>query len=234
MDRRRRTRASKPGESARSVGDGAASIPKAVIFDIGRVIVRLDPKRALEPFAAAMNGSGEQSAKTLSAEDAWELIRADQRWHDWQEGRISSVEWHRHLMQRLNISLGFEEFREAWNLVIDPDLILGESFFAGLSTRCRLALLSNTDPIHVEYLEQRFSFCHQFPVKIYSCRVGMSKPSPAIYEAALESLGVGAREALYVDDMPEFVAAARRIGIDSICFTTKALLELELRRRHLC
>ena len=234
MDHQRSSKQKKAPESAHSAGEHAASIPKAAIFDIGRVIVRLDPKRAFEPIAAAMNGRGEQSARIISAEDAWELIRADQRWPDWQEGRLSSAEWHRHLMERLHVSLGFEEFREAWNRVIDPELILGESFFAKLSARCRLALLSNTDPIHVEYLEQRFSFRHHFPVRIYSCRVGMSKPSPAIYRAALESLGVAAQEAVYVDDIPEFAAAARAIGLDSICFRTKELLESELHRRHLC
>jgi FMN phosphatase YigB (HAD superfamily) len=221
-------------ESSREAVERAAPIPKAVIFDIGRVIVRLDPKRALQPIVKAIHGRGEESAKVLSAEDAWERIRADQRWHDWQEGRISSAEWHRHLMERLGISVGFEEFRKAWNLVIDPELILDDAFFERLSARCRLALLSNTDPIHVEHLEQRFSFWRHFPVRIYSCRAGMSKPSPAIYKAALESLEVTAREAVYVDDIGEFIGAARQMGLDSIQFQTKELLESELRRRHLC
>ena len=220
-------------ESSRGAAEVTAPIPKAVIFDIGRVIVRLDPRRALEPVAAAMNGSGKLRSRTPSAEDVWELIRADERWHDWQEGRISPIQWHQHLMRRLKLSLGFEEFRKAWNLVIDPDLILGDAFFERLSARCRLALLSNTDPIHVEHLEQRFSFWRYFPVRVYSCRVGMSKPSPAIYGAALDSLGVAAEEALYVDDIGEFVSAARQIGLDSIHFQTKELLESELRRRRL-
>lgn len=211
-----------------------ASKPKAVIFDIGRVIVRLDPRRALAPIAAAMRGGADQSAKQLSAEDAWDLIRADPRWRDWQEGRMSSTEWHEHLMRRLKLSLSYAEFRDAWNLVLDPELILSESLFAQLSTRCRLALLSNTDPIHVECLERNFTFSSHFPVRIYSCRIGASKPSPAIYQAALESLGVGAPEAVYIDDMQEFVDAARELGLDAIHFETRDLLEQELRRRGLC
>jgi glucose-1-phosphatase len=204
-----------------------------VIFDIGRVIVRLDPARALTPIAAAMHGGVNQSAKRLSAEGAWELIRADQHWHDWQEGRISPPEWHQHLMRRLKLSLSYAEFRNAWTRVLDPELILGESFFDQLGARCQLALLSNTDPIHVECLEERFTFGRHFPVRIYSCRVGTSKPSPRIYRAALESLGVAAHESMYVDDIQEFVDAARQVGLDAIRFRTRALLEAELRRRHL-
>lgn len=207
-----------------------AQIPKAVIFDIGRVIVRLDPKRAFTPLAAAMRKAADPSAKRLSAEDAWELIRADEHWHEWQEGRMSPAKWHQHLMGRLKLSLTYEQFRDAWNQVLDPETILGEDLFVRLGTRCRLALLSNTDPIHVECLEQSFTFGRHFPVRIYSCSVGASKPSPAIYQAALDSLGVAAPEALYIDDIQEFVDAAQQLGMAALRFQTADLLELELRR----
>jgi len=220
-----------------SVGEHMPSTPKAVIFDIGRVIVRLDLKRALAPIAAAMHTSTDtstdQSAKHLSPEKSWELIRADRHWQDWQEGRITSAEWHRHLMRRFKLSLSYGEFRDAWNLVLDPELILAESLFGQLGARCQLALLSNTDPIHVECLEERFTFGRYFPVRIYSCRIGASKPSPVVYRAALELLGVAAHEALYVDDIQEFVDAARQLGLDAIRFETRHLLEVELCRRQL-
>ena len=209
-------------------------MPKAIIFDIGRVIVRLDPKRALAPTGVTIHGAVNQPASCLSAEETWELIRADQHWHDWQEGRISPAEWHQYLMRRLKLSLGYEEFREAWNQILDRELILRESLFVQLSSRCQLALLSNTDPIHAECLEERFTFGRHFPVRIYSCSIGASKPSPLIYRAALESLGVAAHEALYIDDVQEFVDAAERVGMDGIRFETGELLEAELRVRQLC
>lgn len=207
--------------------------PKALIFDVGRVIVRLDVKRAFSPIAAVMAGDIEPSTKRLSPEEAWELIRADGRWQDWQEGRMSPAQWHEHLMRNLGLSLSYAEFRDSWNLVLDPETILSENLFVQLGARCRLALLSNTDPIHAESLEHRFTFVRHFPVRIYSCWVGTSKPSSAIYRAALESLGVAAHEALYIDDIQEFVDAAKGVGLDAIRFETRELLELELRRRCL-
>ena len=224
----------KTGKESRVLeGECGLPTPKAVIFDIGRVIVRLDLKRAMAPIATAMQGATSPSAKYRSAEEIWELIRSDQYWHAWQEGRMSSVEWHRHLMGRLDLSLSFGEFRDAWNLVLDPEPILGEDLFVRLSDRCQLALLSNTDPIHVESLEQRFTFGRHFPVRIYSCEIGASKPSPAIYRAALRSLQVDPHEALYIDDIQEFVGAARKMGMDAIHFETRDMLESELRRRRL-
>jgi glucose-1-phosphatase len=230
---RRKNKVENQKRSRRPSAKRAVSIPKAVIFDIGRVIVRLDPKRAFAPIATGITDATNSRAKQLSA-NVWKLICADEHWQEWQEGRLSPAKWHRHLMQRLKLSLTFGEFRDAWNRVLDPELILPEELFVQLSARCQLALLSNTDPIHAECLERRFSFWRHFPVRIYSCQVGATKPSPAIYRAALESLGVAASEALYIDDIPEFAEAARKVGLDAICFKTSELLEVDLHRRHLC
>jgi len=216
--------------SSLSKADSQSSRPKAVIFDIGRVIVRLDLHRAFGSNATLVHVGG-QSAQPLSPEDIWKMICADARWQEWQEGRLSPAEWHEHLMHRLKLSLSYGEFRDAWNLVLDPEPILGENLFVQLKGRCQLALLSNTDPIHVDALEQGFTFARHFAVRIYSCSVGATKPSPAIYEAALDALGVPPQEALYVDDMREFVEAARDMGMDAIQFRDPRLLESELRLR---
>lgn len=207
--------------------------PKAVIFDIGRVIVRLDARRAFAPISPMLEHAAGPSGKPLSPQATWEFIRSDDRWNDWQEGRMSPGEWHEHLMRRLRLPLSYEEFRDAWNRVLDPELILSEALFVRLARRCRLALLSNTDPIHVACLEESFALGRHFPVRIYSCRVGASKPSPRIYLAALQALSVSPEETLYIDDVQEFVLAARQLGLDAVQFKTVPLLEGDLRRRHL-
>ena len=206
--------------------EAAEHSPKAVIFDIGRVIVRLQPERTL---ASLASGGGADR----SPEQIWSAIQGDPHWVDWQEGRMQPREWHRHLTQQLNISLGFQEFCTVWNRVLDPETILNESLFTKLAARCRLALLSNTDPLHSGVLEARFSFLRHFPVRIYSCRVGASKPAPAIYHAALRAVGVPAAEALYIDDIAEYVQAARKMGLDAIRFENPAQLFQELSRRGL-
>jgi len=200
--------------------------PKAVIFDIGRVIVRLHPERALEPLAA-------RSARGLSPEQLWTAIENDPLWENWQEGRMQPREWHQHLTRQLEISLEFQEFCAAWNRALDPITILKESLFAKLAARCRLAVLSNTDPLHSAALEAQFPFLRHFPARIFSCRIGASKPAPAIYQAALHAVGVQAAEALYIDDVAEYAQAARQMGLDAIRFESPAQLAQELSRRGL-
>jgi putative hydrolase of the HAD superfamily len=51
---------------------------------------------------------------------------------------------------------------------------------------------------------------------LLSCEVGHAKPSPEIYQRALDALGVGARDAVFVDDQPSYCEGALALGIRPI------------------
>jgi glucose-1-phosphatase len=192
---------------------------RAVIFDIGRVLVRVDVGRA-------MNGLG--AGPSLSPAEMWAAIEKDPRWPDWQEGRISPRDWHLHLGKRLGTSLTFEQFTEAWNRALDPEPIQDISLFEKLAKGYRLALLSNTDAIHVAHMEPTYDFFRFFPVRIYSCSVGASKPSPLIYREALRACKVQAGQAVYIDDILAYVEAARRLGMAGIHYQSPGKLASDL------
>jgi len=202
-------------------GESAVEPPKAIIFDIGRVIIRIDMARA---FGMLGTGIG------LSPEQALKILEADPRWEDWQSGHMTPLEFHAHVKEKFRLTLSFEDFCDIWNRILEPVTILEESMFERLASGCRLALLSNTDPIHVAHIEARYSFVRHFPVRVYSCRVGATKPSAAIYRRALRELGVSPAEAVYIDDVPEYAAAACRLGMRAIEFTSPAALQAEFCR----
>ena len=197
----------------------AARKLRAVIFDIGRVLIRIDVGRAMKGMASGLS---------LSPEELWSAIENDPRWKDWQEGRISARDWHLHMQRRFGGSATFEEFTEKWNLVLDPEPIHGKELFEKLSKKYRLALLSNTDPIHVAYMESRYDFFSYFPARVYSCAVGASKPSPIIFQEALRACRIRAEEAVYVDDIEGYVDAARRLGMLGVHFRSAAQLRSDL------
>jgi len=195
---------------------------RAVIFDIGRVLVKLDLARAIEGLSHGIS---------LSPAELWSAIEKDPHWHDWQEGRISPHDWHLHISKRLGSPLKFEEFREAWNRSLHPVPIHSDDLFASLAKKHRLALLSNTDPIHVAHLESTFSFFRFFPAptRIYSCLVRASKPSPIIFQAALKAVKTPASQAVFIDDILEYVQAARSLGLHGIQYLNPAQLRSDLR-----
>ena len=122
---------------------------QAIIFDIGRVLVRVDISRAMQGLAQGIS---------LSPQELWTAIEKDPRWPDWQEGRVSARDWHLHITKLLGSSLTFDQFSEAWNRALDPQPIQQNSLFESLRKNFRLGLLSNTDPIHVAHLEVTFDF----------------------------------------------------------------------------
>lgn len=193
---------------------------RAIIFDIGRVLVRVDVSRAMMGLASGL---------ALNPQEVWSAIEKDPRWTDWQEGRISPQDWHLHLSKRLGGSLSFEQFTEVWNRALVPEPIQSDSFLEKLSKNYKLALLSNTDPIHMSHAEKHFSFFRFFPARIYSFRVGVSKPDPLIYREALRACKVGAEDAVYIDDVAAYVQAGQHLGMAGVVFQTPEELQGNLR-----
>ena len=79
----------------------------------------------------------------------------------------------------------------------------------------RLALVSNCS-FDTPPLIERLELAREFDAIILSFEVGMLKPDPGIYEAALASLGdISPEEALFVDDQPFFCDGATALGLDT-------------------
>ena len=56
----------------------------------------------------------------------------------------------------------------------------------------------------------------------------MSKPNPKIYILALEKLNLNPNQTFFIDDVPEYVDAASKLGISAILFLNPQQLRLEL------
>jgi putative hydrolase of the HAD superfamily len=194
---------------------------RAIIFDIGRVLIRVDVGRAMKELGSGLR---------LSPTELWSAIEKDPRWQDWQEGRIPAHDWHLHLTRRLGVTLTFDQFAHAWNQVLEPTPIHESLLFETLSKKHRLALLSNTDPIHVAHMEAAYDFFRYFPkpARIYSNAHGASKPNPVLYAAALKACKAKASEAVYIDDIPAYVEAARSLGMSGIHYQSPESLKAEL------
>jgi HAD superfamily hydrolase (TIGR01509 family) len=193
---------------------------RAIIFDIGRVLVRIEVQRAMAGLAETV---------AMSPEEIWSALEKHPSWLDWQEGRIAPRDFYLSVNERFGTSLTFEQFTEMWNRVLAPTPILDDKFLAPLAKNYRLCLLSNTDPIHVVHLEANYSFFKYFSRRIYSCAVGTSKPNPLIFRAGLQACKVGAQESIYIDDIPAYAEAARSLGLSGIVFQSPEQLSADLR-----
>jgi glucose-1-phosphatase len=199
----------------------AATRHKALIFDLGRVLVYFDfarAYRALEPFCPC---PAPDMPKRLFTTDLVQRL---------ETGRLPPRDFHAGFSRLIQLDLDYDRFCSVWTSIFTHAL-LPESLFEDLSKRYRLVLLSNTNPIHFEMIRGAYPHLRHFNDLVLSYEVGALKPDEAIYTAALERAGCKPEECFYTDDIPEFVEGGRRTGMDAVQFESREQLEGELRAR---
>jgi len=192
-----------------------------VIFDLGQVLVRFDNRLFFERIAAATDRSIEDIHAATHEND--ELLRL------FDTGRIPPEEFYERAAEALGLDIGFGDFFVAYNdvfSVIVPSLALAKR----LKPRTKLVLLSNTDVMRYTHIDETFPELRIFDATVLSFRFGRMKPDPEIYREALRRAGTTAERAVFIDDLAENVAAAERLGITGILFTSPETLESELSR----
>lgn len=195
---------------------------KTIIFDLGKVIVPFDLRRGYAALQPHCSYPAEEIPKRLSKSDLVVQFEA---------GQISKEEFVRQLSDLLGITVDYTGFCEAWSAIFFPETIVPDSLLKALRRRYRLVLLSNTNAIHWEMIRDRYPELKNFHAYVLSHEVGAMKPSPKIYQAAIEAAGCRPEECFFTDDIPDFVEGARKAGIDAVQFTGVENLERELRAR---
>ena len=147
-------------------------------------------------------------------------------------GRITATAFFRAAERAAGIPrLGDDVWIPAWRDIFTP-------VPAALSALRRLepdvvpVLVSNTNALHWEgVLRVAPELPRLVPLRALSFEVGAAKPDPAHFHAALARAGARSEDALYADDRPELVEAARTLGIDGFVVTDPDLLASELEDR---
>lgn len=92
--------------------------------------------------------------------------------------------------------------------------LMDEQHAAGV----RLALLSNAPHVQAAAFDA-LDWTHRFERVFVSCRMGLVKPDPAIFEHVLAALDAEPGDVTFVDDRRVNTAAAAALGIRAITFT---------------
>ncbi len=110
------------------------------------------------------------------------------------------------------------EAAEVWRSRLDDAEYFpgAEAVLAGLREDYRLGLISNVDGSGCDYAREKY-LKDYFDAVLFSCDIGVVKPNPLIYEAALEELDVKAADAWMVGDSVEAdVEGALNAGLKAV------------------
>jgi len=194
---------------------------KAVIFDLGRVLVNFDFQRGYQAMEEFCPHAAREIPRRLANSD---LVAR------FETGLIEPREFVAEMSAMLELDMDYDHFCGIWSSIF-TDTLVPESMLAGLAARYRLLLLSNTNAIHFEGLRVSHPMLRHFHDLVLSYEVKAMKPQPEIFQAAIARAGCRPDECFYTDDIPAFVAAARNLGIDAVQFESAAQLQGELKTR---
>jgi epoxide hydrolase-like predicted phosphatase len=192
---------------------------RAIIFDLGGVLLRTADFSAREQLAARLG---------MSRAELEVLIFGGASGERAQRGEISIQEHWENLCRQLNCSpQEFTTLLEEFFAHDEIDHTLIESI-KKLHRTYKTALLSNAWDDLRQMLHKRWNIDGLFDELIISAEVKMMKPDPRIFHLAVDRLGVQPAEAVFIDDIEENVEAACKEGLFAIHFrdTRQAIDEL--------
>jgi putative hydrolase of the HAD superfamily len=94
-----------------------------------------------------------------------------------------------------------------------------------------LYFISNMPAPYADHLEARHGFLRCFRDGVFSARVHLNKPEPAIFELATARFGAAPAELVSLDDHRPNVQVARELGWNALQFRDAAQAEAELAER---
>ena len=194
---------------------------KAVIFDLGNVVVDFDHMIAAGKIYKSCDKSPEEIFNLFFDSGITGLF---------EEGKISPEDFFTKVKEMLNLKLDYAAFLPIWNEIffLSPKNLRVQQIAKSLKRGYKTALLSNINILHFEYLKNNFPIFGPFHKIITSYQAGVRKPEPAIYMKTLGMLGVHPEEAFYTDDRPELVDEAGKLGIRGFYFQSAEKLEKDL------
>jgi HAD superfamily hydrolase (TIGR01549 family) len=184
---------------------------KAVIWDVGGVLVRTEDYSSREQLAKRLGYS------RLELEDLVYGLESGRR------AQLGEIPLERHWENVLQfLGLGSEELGDFQNRFWAGDYLDSEliDFIRSLRRTCKTGLLSNAFS-DLRYLAtQVWKIADAFDQMIISAEVGLMKPDARIYQLAVRRLGVQPAEAVFIDDFIHNVEAARMVNLLAIHFKT--------------
>ena len=188
--------------------------PKAVLFDADGVLQQTADWR--EELAEVAGPEDEQRQERLLEEIAKAEGPRTMTGEADLEHSLGTV-----LERYDDVDLEPADVIEAWHEIeVHADVLQGVRELAGRGVI--RALTTNQNPPRAAWMRANLPYDELFDAQFYSCEIGLAKPDPAYFHHVLETLGVRAEDALFLDDTLGNVESAGRLGLRAELFARDA------------
>lgn len=151
---------------------------------------------------------------------------------EFEKGLMTESEFLNKMLAIVDHKIDQETFCKIYSEIfsVNEDVV---SLLPVLKKDYKLFLLSNTNSIHRNYGWQDCEFLKCFDELILSYEVKSLKPEEGIYRAVEAASGFHSTEHFFIDDVQEYVDAAKKLGWDAVQFVDFQKLEHKLKDRNI-
>lgn len=196
---------------------------KNLIFDLGGVILDLSVPATLDGFCRL---SG------LDRGQVEDLFYANAGFLKYEKGLISDAEFREFVREIYGVKATDAQLDACWNAMLVGIPLVKLQLLTRLMQRYRVFLLSNTNNIHLQYINHVMlpgvtggtSLEPFFHKAYYSHIMKKRKPDAEIFEQVLQENNLLPEETLFLDDHPKNIEGATVLGIRTLHVVTPDLM----------
>ncbi len=192
---------------------------KNIIFDLGGVILNIDYDLTAKAF---------ETLGLKQFDNLFSKAQQQQLFDLYEKGLISSDDFRETLNKRLKEPVNQLVLDDAWNaMLLDLPVSRLELLKKAQKTH-RTFLLSNTNEIHIlsffKTLKQQFgipNLSDHFEKVYLSYEIHLRKPDTEIFQFVLDTNQLDPSETLFIDDSPQHIEGAKKLGIQTYWLDVK-------------
>lgn len=186
---------------------------KNIIFDLGNVLLDLDFPNTERQFQLLLEDE---------FENVYNGLHASGHFKAHETNKISDDEFISGIKEASTKPLTDQQIIDAWNGMLVEIKAGRLEMLKRLGQNYKVYLLSNTNSVHIEWLNQHLQKSHGMTIQdfdalfvkpYYSYKINLRKPGTEIYEFVLSDGGMIPEETLFIDDNAANIEGARAVGI---------------------
>ena len=190
-----------------------------LLFDLGHVLIDIDPKRTLQAFAALLD------RKSSAEGDTQPLLTADgllgghtSRLIDlYQVGQITTDQFLDTALQACRQDVSRQQVLDAWLAMLLPFKQEKAEMLRQLHERhIPFYILSNINDSHVLWTRENCPELQLASGIFFSNEMHIAKPDPEAYRYVIDHTGILPSETLYIDDLVPNLEAGRQFGFQCL------------------
>ena len=181
-----------------------------IVFDIGNVLAAFDWHSFVKDFGYDEKTNGEITRAVFQSPDWSQVDLGLKTDEELMEAFVNNAP---HLKKEI------EEIFARWQYSV-KEYPFSESWLGGLKAKgYKIYVLSNYGRTMFTYAREHFRFLRHVDGGIISYQINKIKPYPEIYKALIEKYDIIPEKAVFLDDLPDNIAAAAALGMNTVLVT---------------